>query len=355
MRVLRILFLVICVPLVAAGSGCAASWSQEVRFTRVKHYAPESAPGERIAYLALGDSCEFRKCAGHNDGGLPILVFVHGLGASKYFWKDVAYVMLHQHGYRAVLVDLLGHGDAAKPRKADYGPRAQGRRLAAFVRDNGELLGGRVVFVGTSYGAVSALEAVLQLQQTKAVDGCTPKVVGVFSVSAPAYYYPALEEVPDTLKNLRNPPLVARLVFPLFHTRFFERVILERSMWHEERILEADREEIRCRYGYLQRNARKALGRATLHLLEELKKRAGQHDYFKNLRCPVTVVGGAQDEIVPTRVQEKLAATIKGSRLVVLDDCGHAVAQDQPLLLVKSLTEFLTNRVGETPRDDQQP
>ncbi len=112
-------------------------------------------------------------------------------------------------------------------------------------------------------------------------------------------------------------------------------------MWREGRIQKADREEMRYRYGLLRRSARKALGRATLHLLEELKSREGRDDYFKGIHCPVAVVGGAQDEIVPNSVQELLATSITGEPPIILDDCGHAVAQEQPTKLLRLLVKFL--------------
>lgn len=353
--------------LLSTCTACAPHWSERMRLQERVEYYPHYHRGERIAYVALGNSAEFGDWAPpkrptdseiHKNAiaskpvkEKPTLVFVHGLGASKYFWKDIATVMVHQHEFRAVLVDLLGHGDSDKPKKADYSPSAQGARLAQFVRDNPKnLFDQGIVLVGTSYGAVSSLEAVLELKRFEKNDRITPDVLGVFSVSAPAFYYPALEEIPDQLKQLENPPVIHRLGLLALRGCAFEE-FLAGAVWHDERILEADRKEIRSQYGIWKRPARRAVRLAAVALIRELSRRRCNYDRFKDLPCPVMVVGGKQDEVVPNWVQYKLwentdwdprkAGKEKPEKPLLIPDCGHAVAQDQPTVLVESLTEFL--------------
>lgn len=317
-------------------SGCMAGWTEQMRVTqRMRWFACDEAGRERIAYVPLGDSFEFREHPLVRPH--PTLIFVHGLGGSKYFWKDFAALMVHQHEYPVVLVDLLGHGDSDKPTNADYRSAAQGRRLARFIRENRGLLGERVVFVGLSYGANSSLEAALEFAHTPQ-DATSTRIAGVFSISAPAFYYPALEEAPHALEHLQHTSLSARLALAWVSPEFFENKLIEGAMWHPERISAADRAEVRRVYSNGQTRA--ILVAATRDLILELRDRKDRFDYFSDVRCPVVVMGGAQDSVVPNWVQTKLAESVGGAPLI-LDECGHAVPYHQPSAFLRALLGFL--------------
>ena len=49
-----------------------------------------------------------------NDGYGPNVILIHGLGASRYDWESLRPELVSA-GYRALAVDLPGHGDSAKP------------------------------------------------------------------------------------------------------------------------------------------------------------------------------------------------------------------------------------------------
>jgi len=56
---------------------------------------------------------------------------------------------------------------------------------------------------------------------------------------------------------------------------------------------------------------------------------------------PTLVLWGRDDALVPSVCAEEFGTRIKGSRVEVLDDCGHALQGDQPELTVNLITEFL--------------
>ncbi len=321
-------------------AGCASTWTEQVQL-RVQRYHLEGSKSEYLAYLPLGDSCEFREAACNSGTKRPTLVFVHGLGGSKYLWKDIANIMLTQHGYPIVLVDLLGHGDSAKPLNADYSPSKQGHRLAQLLAGLDLLCGNEVVLIGQSYGAVSSLEAALQFPDPKTKP--FRKLLGVVSVSAPALYYPRLEESPSTLDNLQKESAIRDILQLLLHDRFYERTILESSQWRRGRITDSDRREIHNQYRSLA--ARKSLKHATLHMIKELKGHREQQNRFASIDCPVLTIGGKLDGIVPSQVQTDLANQFH-QKPVLLEKCGHAVAQDQPELLLGLLVDFVGSLGG---------
>jgi pimeloyl-ACP methyl ester carboxylesterase len=59
------------------------------------------------------------------------------------------------------------------------------------------------------------------------------------------------------------------------------------------------------------------------------------------ISAPTLVVWGAEDALVPAIYAEEFGSRIAGSRVVLLDDCGHVVEADQPGRTMTLLTEFL--------------
>jgi pimeloyl-ACP methyl ester carboxylesterase len=59
------------------------------------------------------------------------------------------------------------------------------------------------------------------------------------------------------------------------------------------------------------------------------------------IRVPALVVWGRQDALVPVAYAEDFGRGIAGSRVEVIDDCGHAMAADQPERTWAAVSEFL--------------
>jgi pimeloyl-ACP methyl ester carboxylesterase len=59
------------------------------------------------------------------------------------------------------------------------------------------------------------------------------------------------------------------------------------------------------------------------------------------VRCPTLVVWGALDPLLPVRFGRRMAATIPGARLVVLEDAGHNPMADQPARFNRAVLDFL--------------
>ena len=74
--------------------------------------------GERWHYLEAGQG--------------PLVVLVHGYTGSKENWLPIIRKLAENH--RVVAVDLPGWGESTPKSGADYGPLAQSRRLAAFLK-----------------------------------------------------------------------------------------------------------------------------------------------------------------------------------------------------------------------------
>lgn len=62
---------------------------------------------------------------------------------------------------------------------------------------------------------------------------------------------------------------------------------------------------------------------------------------LRNVKLPTLIVWGRQDAIVPLSAAEVYRDSIQGSRLVILDDCGHHPEIEQAERFVKLVQEFL--------------
>ncbi|KAA0583275.1 alpha/beta fold hydrolase [Azospirillum sp. B21] len=59
------------------------------------------------------------------------------------------------------------------------------------------------------------------------------------------------------------------------------------------------------------------------------------------IRCPTLVVCGRQDLLTPPALHEEMAAAIPGARLVLLEDCGHLSAMEQPQAVTALMRDWL--------------
>jgi pimeloyl-ACP methyl ester carboxylesterase len=72
--------------------------------------------------------------------------------------------------------------------------------------------------------------------------------------------------------------------------------------------------------------------------------RPDSHADLAQVRVPTLVVCGCQDPVTPLAVHEAMASLIPAAQLVVIEDCGHLSAMEQP----ESLTSSLSCWIGET-------
>ena len=64
-------------------------------------------------------------------------------------------------------------------------------------------------------------------------------------------------------------------------------------------------------------------------------------DKLHNLKAPTLLVWGKQDQITPAFVGEKFNELIDDSRLILIDECGHAPMMEHPKMFNGHLKQFL--------------
>jgi len=60
-----------------------------------------------------------------------------------------------------------------------------------------------------------------------------------------------------------------------------------------------------------------------------------------SIKCPTLVLVGDGDELTPPPLSEEIAAGIRGSRLIVVPECGHLSTLEQPEAVNKLLVEWM--------------
>lgn len=112
-------------------------------------------PTAATASLSSGPAKLLARADGHiaysDAGSGPLIVMVPGLGDLKEEYRFLT-PLLAEAGYRAVAMDLRGHGDSSAGRWRDYSSSATGSDIVALVR----ALGGPATVIGTSMGAGAA-------------------------------------------------------------------------------------------------------------------------------------------------------------------------------------------------------
>ena len=133
----------------------------------------------------------------------PTILFLHGSGQTRHSW-DGAVTKAAKRGYRAISLDLRGHGDSDWSPDGRYG-------LDCFVADTRQAInsiGGRPVLVGASLGGIIGLliaaapppilRALVLVDITPRVEANGAKEVLAFMDSAPNGFG-SLEEAADAV------------------------------------------------------------------------------------------------------------------------------------------------------------
>jgi len=71
-----------------------------------------------------------------------------------------------------------------------------------------------------------------------------------------------------------------------------------------------------------------------------------RRDHFENLQnisCKTSVICGRQDQLTPLECSVEMADCIPGSRLVVIENCGHLTTMERPEEVNAALRKWLEN------------
>jgi pimeloyl-ACP methyl ester carboxylesterase len=259
--------------------------------------------------------------------GEPVIIFLHGFGASEFSWSEVM-EPLSKSG-RVIAYDRPGFGLTERPLDGNWTGTSP-----YSVQGNVELLDGlmnelgvdKAILVGNSAGGeVAAAYAIEHPERVQGLVLVDPAVGNGHGGRLPQWALPVM-----SLPQMRHiaPLLVRNLAGEMGNNTI-------RMAWHDPsridpKVYEGYRKPLRAD------NWDKALYEFTI-----AGNPVNYSEHLKDLAMPVLIITGDDDRIVPTAQSIQLSREIPGSELVVLNSCGHVPQEECPDQFMTSVQAFL--------------
>jgi pimeloyl-ACP methyl ester carboxylesterase len=262
--------------------------------------------------------------SGRRSGG-PVVVLLHGLASNAGTWSNVL-PLLGRHAH-VLAPDLLGSGDSAKPRAADYSVGGHAARLRDLLRELGLEC---ATLVGHSFGGGVAMSFAYQFPERTEGLG----LIASGGLGAELNVVLRMASLPGTVSAANN--LTALSPWWL---RQLARQVATRLGLAPSADLDAVARALRS---LADRGAREAFVQTLRGAVSWSGQRLAASDRFYLLaELPILLVAGRRDSCIPHRHTVHAHRLLPGSRLELLD-VGHFPHQECPDHIVRLLVEFLT-------------
>ena len=278
-----------------------------------------SVPNSEYSHFAEIDGVQIHYQ--EKGAGIP-LVLIHGFTSSTYSWKDVFGPL--SKNFRVIAVDLKGFGFSGKP-DGDYSRPAQAV-LVSHLLDYLKIE--KAWLCGNSMGGEVSLNVALHNPARVAglilIDSAGVKVNGGGSLA------------PDYISI----PVVGRVLTAIaLTTDKLVREGLEKSYYDDSKITD-DRvatyyRPLKTRGGQL--GALRARTQADLFPIEQ--------DLAK-INVPALIIWGAEDALIPLEAGRKINSLVQGSKLVIIEKCGHVPQEEMPERTIDEIQRFIAEKKG---------
>jgi pimeloyl-ACP methyl ester carboxylesterase len=262
--------------------------------------------------------------------GEKAVIFLHGFGASNRTWDDIV-PHLNLPNTSFILFDLIGAGFSSKPRRADYSMRANALVIESFIREY-DLRG--YALVGHSFGGGVSLLATLEFLESAA-----HRPSALVLLDAAAYE----TKLPFFVEDLRV-PLLGNVLLAVTPYDFQARNTLEKLYFDKAKVTQ-DKVE---RYSFFM--SIKGYNNALIETARQIKLEdfSRYSEQYKDITIPTLVLWGRQDTAVPLEDGRKLSKDIPTAKLVIIEDSGHNIQEEQPKGVARLINGFLGDVWGCT-------
>jgi len=268
------------------------------------------------SYLEV-DGCRLRYR--DSGGGGPVALLIHGIGGSLELFD--AQLRAEEPGLRRIALDLPGHG------LSDFARRAlEPTSFAGVCWRFLDALGvERALLAGNSMGGAIAIRMAAASER---------RVAGLLLLSAAGLGRSS--PLPFRLMTL---PGIGALMARPSQAAIDQQVA---ALFHDRRLVTPDLQAVIARN--VRRPGAQQAFLATLKLMTDLggQRRSLYEPNFQTLsrlRTPVIFAHGRQDVVLPFAHSEAARALTPGSRLVLLEDCGHTPQVEKPDAVLALLRE----------------
>lgn len=259
-------------------------------------------------------------------GSGPVLLLLHGVACDHQTWDRVIAPLAKNH--TVIAPDLLGHGQSARPR-GDYslGAYANGLRDLLSILDVD-----RATIVGHSFGGGVAMQFAYQFPEL------TERLILVSTGGVG-------REV-SAMIRLATAPGFRQLmgVLSVPGVRHINRTGLRLA--HAARLPGTrDVDEIARIYDSFATPGTYAAVQQVLRGVVDLRGQfvsMADRAYLTE-SVPISVVWGAQDQIIPVSHAYLIERLAPGARVEILDDSGHFPHRDQHEQFVRIVEDFMTS------------
>jgi pimeloyl-ACP methyl ester carboxylesterase len=253
-------------------------------------------------------------------GSGPTLLLVHGYLVSQRSWEAVLPALAER--FTVIAFDLPGHGESDRPASFPY-------TLDAFAHTTIGLLDAlgiaRARLCGHSFGGSVALAAAARAPER------IERLVGVCPITY-AIRFP-LEG------RLALLPVVGEHLFKRLYSRRDLRRYFRGSVYLDPAL--PTEEALDFYWERLNRPGGRDASYRTLQTLAHVEPAIESSP--RRVRCPVRLVWGAQDRIVPRADAERLRAALPTPpELAVVEGSGHAPQEERPEAFLAAVLPFLT-------------
>ena len=260
--------------------------------------------------------------------GRPVLVLLHGFGASVFSWRKVMGPLAEN--LTVVAYDRPAFGLTDRPLSGEwepdvwpggspYGPEAQVEILARILDAVGVK---RAVLVGNSMGgAVAALAAARRPERVQALVLIDAYLEG----SGP----------PGPLQALMQSPIARRVGPAMLSPMAMGIGPALRALVADAATVTREMVEGYARPLRLPR-ASAALWELTLAGMVQVSEAE-----LRQISVPTLVLRGKADRLVTAAAAQRAAALIPGATLRTIPGAGHAPQEEQPALFIQAVDEFL--------------
>jgi pimeloyl-ACP methyl ester carboxylesterase len=281
---------------------------------------PAGDPAYRVSFPRLRSGLKVRVVERGDPTASPVLL-VHGWGCSAFVFRDIM-PALADAGFRAIAVDLKGHGLSDKPVAADeYTVDA----LVEHLLDIVDALGlERPPLIGHSLGGTLIYHfAVKYPQRVRCLGLISP--VGLTGVTL-MWLYRAL-----------TPRFLIPLV-PRIKPRLIVKIAMKRVYGKRGRFTERDVEE------FLAPSQFPEFSVAMRHLLHHYDWNATKHRRLAVVDLPAAGIWGTIDHLMPDDGMGIYLSLIPRIVLHSIVDGGHLITQETPDEVNEALLELLSRK-----------
>ena len=261
------------------------------------------------------------------DGDGPPVLLLHGYSDSADTWRPVL-DRLRRRGRPAIALDLPGFGTAAKLRRDSILPQLDSFVRAALLRFAQDEA---AIVAGNSLGGCLAIRAAQD--EELPVAGIVP--VGPAGLGL-ARWITIIEGERMLRALLASPMPVPSIVVRQVVGQVYRQLAFASPRSADGRVVAAFTSHFSSRRDVARRLA---IGRA-------LRSELDTPFELERISCPVLVVWGDRDRMVSPSGAERLIEAIPGTRLELIEGCGHCPQVEVPERLAGLIEEFVATPVA---------